>query len=185
MIACEDQTFALTNQWGPRTRSAITKLLETFPQKDVSFSIHGKQKWDKISFLEQLEKKRGAGHTRLAGDLILWSEQNDTHIWWGEGGTYATLMVILRRDGQSYHLFRLDDKGNVEIWLNNLIQKQPFAGLTDELLRRLNELPSIDCTQEHLASRPKFDLGLLENEEAMNCFKEFCGWMVEAVEQNP
>ena len=182
LIHENDRTFALTNQWGNRTRTAINDLIEANEDKNISCVQHGKQKWNKSSFLTSIETKLGKDLALVGSELISWIEPKVTRVWWGEGSSAASFVAIQEKNESKYHLFRIDDKGKVSIWLHSLKDKQPFKGENAKrMLEQLNKIPSVDFSTEKLEGRAKFELDILNDPDAMSQFKSFCDWMIAEI----
>ena len=117
--------------------------------------------------------------------MISWIEPKVTQVWWGEGSSAASFVAVQEKNGNKYHLFRLDDKGKVAVWLHSLKEKQPFTGENAKrMLEQLNKIPSVDFSIEKLEGRAKFELDILKDSNAMSQFKSFCDWMINEIEMS-
>jgi hypothetical protein len=119
-----------------------------------------RRKWDESTFMEALEKSRGAEIRKVAKAILDWFTDHVTRVWWGEGRTMGSFVPQLVVGESKYQLFAAWTSGAVEIYFYWLAYKPAFADEAHrcELRELLVAIPGVEIPLEGLSRRPSFDM---------------------------
>jgi len=152
-------------------------------QQKKSGGTPSRRQWDKASFLEDLETRRGADEANVARKILQWSESQDLYIWWGKGRYDGSFFPLVEYEGVWHWLISVWTDGRIETQFKMMKGKAPFDAETKrlELLGRLNELPGVDISADKITKRPSMPLSGLTDDASMAKFLETLDWMIEEI----
>jgi hypothetical protein len=139
--------------------------------------------WNEELFMKAVRNRCGEGPQAAAKDLLDWIAPKVSHIWWGrgskEGGIVPTIVhgktkhYVCRMATQGWFIFRFD-------WLS---RKPPFSdeSLRRDLLKRINEIPGVQFSDDVLTRRTRIPFRVLTNPSAAEKLKETLAWLIEQV----
>jgi len=167
------------------TTSVIGKTEESRAKKERR--TPPKRKWDRISFLNDIETKSGPQARSISEKLIQWCEKNNVRIWWGEGYTEASFITVYDKntaDGVINNmLFGVYSGGKFYFQFQYL--RPPFDSpkWKETLMSRFNEIDHIDLKDSDMSRRPSFFLTSLDDTEWEDLLKSF-NQFIEFIEEN-
>ena len=110
--------------------------------------------------------------------------RNETILYLGgQRENEGSFFPMLEHMGARHWLVSVWTYGRLEVQFQQM-KTEPFNRESErlELLRRLNEIPSVDLSADRINKRPSFPLSVLSNEAALNQFLETLDWFVQKVE---
>ena len=100
-----------------------------------------REPWDEDRFFTKLYNV-GQDEVNIAKQLLDWSKDRMSYIWWGDGKVEGSFVPTLVVDKIKYHLFAIRSNGHIELYFKHLLSRPAFqeAAKRMELLRKLNLL---------------------------------------------
>lgn len=141
--------------------------------------------WDEPSFLQELERQRGAELRALVERIMRWCGEQGLESDWGSGAKMGSFYPTWRAGDEWYAPFALWTYGRVETQFQYLRRRPPFddPGTLDELRRRFNELPGVSIGEEEVTGRPSFDMEVLIEPESLEAFYGIVEWMLAEIQR--
>jgi hypothetical protein len=154
-------------------------------QQKKSAGTREGSRWDEISFMRDLETRRGADQTRVAKEILQWAKRNQLYIWWGRGKQDGSFFPMLEHEETWHWLFSVWTYGRTEIQFQMMQGRAPYDAESRrlELLDRLNELPGVNISADKIAKRPSISLGLLEDDTAVKQFLNIFDRVIEEIKR--
>ena len=139
--------------------------------------------WNETSFMAEMERTAGPKAVGIAKELLRWSEEFSQAVWSGIDGIFTA--TITNDDGK-HPLFKLRTEGHFGFRFGRLRMKPAFSDheVQIEMLRRFNEIPGLDLTEDALGSKRSFELALLEDPVARQKFKAAVEWLVDRIKKS-
>jgi hypothetical protein len=132
--------------------------------------------WDEITFVAELETRKGAEVVTVAKKILEWAEKNEFTIDWGGGGSHGGFQIKYRNKS----LISVKISGKVTIWFYRLhYETTTFKG--DEkkliLLNMLNAIDGVSIPRERITKEPGIPIEVLCNEASLKRFLEILEWV--------
>lgn len=110
-------------------------------------------------FWRAMETGRPAGEVSAARDLHAWLETIGAKVF----PLTAGFAQEIRHGDVPFYFFKVRTDGDVSIWFQYLVKKDPFSatGLREELRQRLCGIPGVDIPPERISGKPRFPLSIL------------------------
>jgi RecB family endonuclease NucS len=133
--------------------------------------------------LQQLEARHGPKAPEIAKELLEWITSRVSYIYWGKGEKRPGAVAIKMSDQVRYHILRIGCQGEVVFRVDRLHLKPPFdqPAVRHELVNRLNQLPGIELSVNHLRCRPRLTINSLADLELLEQLKNTVEWIVKHV----
>lgn len=166
---------------GEGQKTLVPKVIGQTPVKRQATIVNGK--WDEPSFFKEMAAKGGSIEVEVAKAILDWAKEKVDRIWWGEGKKLGSFTAIVEHKGVSHYPVYVVTNGFVYINFYYLKMKKPFDNedLRIELLRRINETPGINISQENIAKGPSIPLKTLGNRDALEKFLSALEWAVNQI----
>lgn len=144
-------------------------------------------RWDEARILEEMEKSHGVDVARVTQELIDWSKQVFSRIWWGWGKQYGSFVPILQYGGYKWRFFYASTDAQLSLYFEYLQDKPPFDREEKRLqwLEKINLIPNVTLPRGSITRYPSIALSTLSDEKAMACFKEAIKWAMDEVKKSP
>lgn len=141
--------------------------------------------WDKNTFMNDLESRRGADETRVAREILRWATQKQLRVWWGKGKQDGSFFPMLDHKGTPHWLIAIWTYGRIEVQFQNMLRNPPFDEETKrlELLRRLNDIPNVTIPVDAITRRPSIPISALVDRSCLDQLVESLDWMVQEIRQ--
>jgi hypothetical protein len=154
-------------------------------EKRKSASVTG-VKWDEPSFLQQMTTRRGPVETEVAKAILKWAKEKADRIWWGEGKTTGYFSVVIEYKGTPHYPIAVSTIGVVYVSFYYLKLKPPFDNedLRKELLKRINEIPGVNISQQSIEKGPSIPLKILEGPDSMEKFQSALEWAIQQIKSS-
>ncbi|QDT48934.1 hypothetical protein Pan258_29810 [Symmachiella dynata] len=139
------------------------------------------RQWDEDSFFGQLATERGQTDVAIARKLLEWAQTNNVRVWWGQGKTMGSFIVIYDDHNGKHHLFGVwSSNGRVEVQFQHLLWKPPFESDEQrlEVINRFRSIDGIDFPDDAVNRRPSVLLSDLANETKLNQFLGSFDWIL-------
>lgn len=139
--------------------------------------------WDEASFMAALEARKGPLAVAAAGRLLTWARERATRVWFGNGQRTGSFVPVIRHDGDDHFIFAAYTFGNVEIGLQYLKTRDPFASeeRRRDLVARLNAIPGVEIPPDELSKRPGIPLELLAQGDRCEVFCGVFDWVIAEI----
>ena len=139
--------------------------------------------WDEERFFGRIVSDGGNRDELIARKLLDWSRESGLRILWGRGRLYGSFYAILDYDGIAHHLFSVWTDSHVEIQFAILRTRPRFQSEESrmELLRLVNEMPSVELRPESIEGYPRFQFSELESEQNLDAFFNAINWAQEHI----
>jgi hypothetical protein len=133
--------------------------------------------------MTEMERAAGLKAVAVAKGLLHWSEEFSQTVWSGVDGIFTA--TIMKDDGK-YPLFKVGTDGRFGFRLRRLCMKPVFSDreVQIEMLRRVNEIPGVNLTEETLGSKAGFELALLNDPLALQKFKAVVEWLADQIKKS-
>ncbi len=166
---------------GEGQKTLVPKVIGQIPEKKQAAIVDGK--WNESSFFKEIAVQGVSIEVEAAKAILDWAKENVDRIWWGEGKTQGSFSVIVEHNGVPHYPIAVFTKGVVYINFYQLKNKPPFDNedLRKELLRRINEVPGVNISQEYLAKGPAIPLKTFENCDALDKFFSALAWVIKQI----
>lgn len=160
----------------PEASEYIIRLKE----KEKSEKLSRGKKWDEPAFMKALEANKGADKVTIAKEILEWSKEKADWIWWGRGKRSGSFVPVIGPEGNGSTFIIVWTYGVVENQFQWLARKDAFKDESQrkELVRRLNRIPGVQLYDDVITRRPSFPMECLNDEGAMNIFKETYEWVI-------
>ncbi|MEO1144970.1 MAG: hypothetical protein AAFY26_05170 [Cyanobacteria bacterium J06638_22] len=137
------------------------------------------------AFFEMLLGRKGKHHCILAQKLLDWSETSADWVWWGKGEKRCSFIPMIRHNDISHQLFVVWTSGRIEFCFRWYKSKFPFNAEEKRLalLHKLNQIPSVELSEDAITGAPSVDIGIFEDEACLNQLAEIFSWFVQEVRQ--
>jgi len=154
-------------------------------QRKKTSSTRETRQWDEPSFFRDLEERRGRNEAEAANRILGWAKARGLRIWWGQGKQDGSFFPLVDHQGVTHWLVSVWTYGRVEVQFQQM-GKPPFGEEAKrlELLRRLNEIQSIDIPADKIRKRPSIPLRLLEDEAVMEQFLNTFDWVIQQIKNS-
>ena len=141
------------------------------------------KQWDETSFLQEVEARRGPEEAVVAKRSLEWAGKTASRIKWGKGRQSGSFAPVVDHKGTPLTLFSVWTSGHVQMYFQHLGSKPPFE---DEerrlgLLRRLNQISTIEMPADALGRYPSFFLSALTSKSAQQQFFEAFEWAPQEI----
>lgn len=139
--------------------------------------------WDETSFMAAMERAASPKALAVAKGLLRWSEEFSQTVWSGTDGIFTA--AITNDDGK-YPLFTVRTEGRFGFRLRRLCMKPAFSDheVQIEMLRKLNEIPGLNLTEDAFGSKRSFELELLNDPVALQKFKAAIDWLADRIKKS-
>ena len=156
----------------------------TAAEKVKATRSKGRQ-WDEQSFLDALQDRCGGEDVTVASSIIDWARLIGLRDWWGKGkrnGSY--IPVYDAPSGTAYSLFAVWTSCWLEFYFQHYKNWPPFDELEKrkELMKRLNEIPGVNLTENEIDKRPSVPLSIFQNEANLKALQSAFEWFVAQLE---
>jgi hypothetical protein len=127
------------------------------------------RRWDERSFLDELERQRGAEEAQVSRQIMEWSRTHLPRFTFGKGALNGSFAPVLDYGGHNYWPFIIWTNKGIEIQFQHMKGRPPFDEEPKklELLRRLNEIPGVQIPKDAIERRPNLPLGLFATQETL------------------
>jgi hypothetical protein len=167
----------------PKLKGLVPRLIgQTSAAERKGQQREGRQ-WDEASVFTTLAEKRGSDEVAAARKILEWARSQLPRFTWGHGRVDGSFAPVLDHGSVPHWLFVLYTNGRVEIQFQYMRLKPPFDELSKrrELLRRLNEIPGIQISEEALEKRPSIALAAFVDPVALKQFLDALDWAVTEI----
>ncbi len=150
-------------------------------QKKSTGRDRQQRKWDEQSFFSALLERTDTETVAVVRKLYEWVQQNSTYSWWGEGQRSGSFVPVFEVNGNRHYLFAAWTNGSLEMYFYWMQGQPPFDQREKrlQLLRRLNDVPGVNLSENSLERRPNFPFTVLKNPVAytklIEAFQYFLG----------
>ena len=105
---------------------------------------------------------------------------------WGKGAQLGILLPIVTQGKHRYAPLALRTNGEVGIRFRDVKTRPAFSSpeMREQLRQRLNELPSVDISPDHIEGRRSFPMSVLSDPASMTSFKATLDWMLERIKDS-
>ena len=143
-------------------------------------------RWDEETFFKSIVEHGGANNEAVARRLLDWSRHRGLRVWWGRGRLYGSFYSVLDIGDTKYQLFSVWTDSQAEIQFGTLKRRRQFESDESrlELLRRLNNIPSVQIEEGRIAGYPKIPFTALEPTGHIDQFLEAFEWVISVVESD-
>ena len=143
-------------------------------------------RWDEETFFKSIVEHGGANNEAVARRLLDWSRHRGLRVWWGRGRLYGSFYSVLDIGDTKYQLFSVWTDSQAEIQFGTLRRRRQFESDESrlELLRRLNNIPSVQIGEGRIAGYPKISFTALEPTGHIDQFLEAFEWVISVVESD-
>ncbi len=140
------------------------------------------RQWNKESFFKELEAKAPES-IQQARAILEWAEDQASRVVWSGGNKYGIFTPVLDHEGTEHKVLSATTIGSLSVWFGDIRTKPPFDDEVKrlELLRRLNEIPSVTLPEKAIEKYPSVSYSLLNNESAMKQFRGVLDWFVQEI----
>ena len=167
--------------------------LQTLVPRVIGLTSEAKQKkatglearqWDEQSFFERLNDVQ----TKIARELLDWSNKNMTRIWWGKGIKDGSFTPIFEHNGRDFFAIAVRTgykNPHIQIQFQPLSIRPPFdqEELRLELLERLNKIPGVNLPKNSISRYPSILFSRLEDELSLDKLIEAMEWFIQKVKE--
>jgi hypothetical protein len=146
-------------------------------------AVIAKGKWDESSFLQEIAAKCSPTEVEVAKAILDWGKENVDRIWWGEGKKLGSFTAVVEHKEAAHYPIYVVTNGLVYINFYYLKMKPPFDNedLRRELLRRINEVPGVNISQEYIAKGPAIPLKTFQKRDALEKFFSALAWAIQQI----
>ena len=136
-------------------------------------------------FFEMLLDRKGERYNVIAQKLLDWSEASADWVWWGEGEKRRSFIPMIRHNDISHQLLAVWTSGRIEFCFRWYKSKFPFNEEEKRLalLHKLNQIPSVEISEDAITGAPSVDISIFEDEACFNQLTEIFNWFVQEVRQ--
>ena len=144
-----------------------------------------REPWDEDRFFTKLYNV-GQDEVNIAKQLLDWSKDRMSYIWWGDGKVEGSFVPTLVVDKIKYHLFAIRSNGHIELYFKHLLSRPAFQEEAKrmELLRKLNSLLEEDLPDEVITKLPKINLKVLNTQSKIQSFLDIYEWFINEVKNS-
>lgn len=165
-------------------RTLVPRVVGQTAQSEQKKStvVRESRQWDEPSFLATLEENHGAEIRGVAEALLRWSRARGLRLWWGFGKIHGSFFPMLDFAGEQHTTFAVwNSAGTIEVRLKTLGFPFHTEDRKRELLGRLQAIPGVFPSLEHVGTRASFKIKLLASPEALRHFQDAFDWMLDEV----
>jgi hypothetical protein len=150
-------------------------------QRKKSGAVRTMKQWDKESFFEDLEERRGKSDAQVARAILDWAKATSLRIHWGKGGIQGTYYPVLDHKGKANRIFGVYSPGKIEVnFQNNPLEKE---GQKLELMSRLNAIDGVSYQEKYINSWGSFPISVLKEESKLKKFFDIFKWVIEEIKK--
>jgi hypothetical protein len=154
-------------------------------QKKSTGRDRQQRKWDEQSFFSALLERTDKETVVVVRKLYEWVQQNATYSWWGEGQRSGSFVPVFEVNGDRHYLFSAWTNGSLEMYFYWMQGQPPFDQREKrlQLLRRLNDVPGVNLSENSLERRPNFPFTVLKNPVAYTKLIEAFQYFLDEIKQ--
>ena len=132
------------------------------------------RRWDEETFFRSIAERGATEDEALAKRLLGWARQRNLQIDWGRGRILGAFYPFLVIEGTLYPQFGTWTDSTVEIQFWTPRRRRQFESEQSrlELLRRLNEIPSVQIDPIRITGNPKIPFATLRTDDNLEKFLE-------------
>lgn len=166
---------ALTSRTIGRTADIVKRTVSVGPR------------WDEEAFYRAIAERGGQDDQTVAQRLLDWARRRSLRLDWGRGRVLGSFYPVLDFGDAWYPLFGTWTDSTVEIQFSTLQRRTAFEDEQRrlELLRRLNEIPSVQIEVSRVTGLPKIPFAALQPEGHLDKFLEAIEWAIKVIETDP
>jgi len=167
------------------TQALVPKVIGQTSEATARKQVLPERQWDEASFFEALQE----GHADVVGvarRLLTWFvEQRVDEVWWGRGFTVGSFVPEIFAGGRTNQLCAVWTYGKLELYLQWMVQKPPFADTEnhEELRRRVEVLLKRQVTDDMMQRRPSIPLTEFASEVSFARLTDFFDWLIRRIRQ--
>lgn len=176
VLAVEVKQYA-----GEGLRSLVPRVVGQTARAEQKKERRASRSWDRPSFLDALEQDSGATARRVASAVMDWAKERGLRHQWGSGSKDGSYYILFERDSQTVAEVSLWTYGKLEITF--MTMDAPFEAPEQRLrlLRKLNEVDTIELTEDAIDRRPRIFLKQLGGEQVLQAFLDRLAWLSEEI----
>jgi hypothetical protein len=136
--------------------------------------------WDEDLFLKDLQERAGEDAVKFARHFLEWVKPKTDRISYGHGQT-PIMIPLIERGGRAYGLFRLASNGTFRVLFYKIRKQEPFTAEAKcfELLKQLNEIPSVSIPQTAIEGMPAIALSAIQTETGFAQMTKVFEWFLQ------
>lgn len=152
-------------------------------QRKKNPSAANKRQWDEETFFIDLSQKCTAEVVSSTREILEWSRNSVSRVWWGKGSKTGSFVPVLHHQGTDHQLFAVLSSGNLELYFYWLAYKLPFKSEEKrrELWQRLNEIPGLKLPEDAIFRRPSIQISALVDSDNLKQFLVTFNWVLEQI----
>jgi len=173
-------------QYGAAGFTALTSRTIGRAADVVQRKVATGRPWDEESFFRAIVEHGGAEDEALARRLLDWARRRNLRLLWGRGRILGSFYPVLDFGGTWYPLFAAWTNSTVEIQFGTLQSRKTFEDEQSrlEILRRLNDVPSIQIEPSRVTGYPKIPFAALRPGGHLEKFLETIEWVITVIEND-
>jgi len=142
--------------------------------------------WDEEAFLTEIAQKGGSDDEELAKQLIAWSSQQNLSTEWGRGKLTGSFYPVVGVGGISTAIFAAWTDSQIELQFGSLKKRNSFESSEQrlELIRRFNEIPSVDIGLNRITGFPKFPFKAIQTNDDLKQFFSVVEWAISEIKRS-
>jgi hypothetical protein len=155
-------------------------------QKKSGSTQRETRRWDRHSFLSELDRQKGSDSTAIAKSILSWVDDKGLRIWWGKGQHTGSFFPMFDVNGQSFSMFSFWTNGGIEIQFKYMIERPVFGERAKRLglLTRLNAIEDIDIPEDGIERRPSIDCHVLKDQARLMEFLQIWQEYMDEIRSN-
>jgi hypothetical protein len=157
---------------GENLKTLVPRVIGQTSQAEIVKGKVAPRKWDKESFLAELEIRKGAVDRKIMEDIFVWIEREKIDYKFGSGKKVGTCGKIILNGDEVASPFSFQTDGRVFVQFDRLSDTVYYTDIQkrQELAGRLNRIPGIKIRDNTIGSWPAFPLSLLKDEKTQERF---------------
>ncbi|WP_339909879.1 hypothetical protein [Symmachiella dynata] len=169
MLAVEVKQFT-----GQGMRTLVPRVIgqTAEAEKRKGAARREKRKWDEESFFAEMGKACDSAEIAIGRKLLDWAHTKKLRVWWGEGQTMGSFLVVYDDLDGKHRLFAVWTTGRFEFQFQHLLWIPPFA--TDEerkaVVKEFRSIRGIDLPEDAVTRRPSLPLKVLSDDTELRQF---------------
>lgn len=159
-----------------------TTLVPRVVGQRIKPSVNPAKMWDEAGLMAEIERNDPL-LVQPARKILDWAKSKLPLLDWGRGTQYGSFTPWILWKGTRHQIFKVWTNGYVQVEFGHLARKPAFAdtAMRLELMRRLNEIPSITLSAEDADRFPSIKLSSLTDAAALVQFLSAVEWALEKI----
>lgn len=153
-------------------KTLVPRVVGQTSQAEITKGKVAPRKWDKDSFLAELEIRKGTPDRKIMENIFAWMEREKIDYKFGSGKTIGTCSKIFLNGTDVASPFNFQTDGLVYVQFDRLSGTVYYADMQkrQELAGRLNQIHGIKIKDNTIRSWPAFPLSSLKDEKSREQF---------------